>query len=210
VALVVAFACSCSGRDAAGPTPTPVLTPVANPVSLRPEQVILPDAQFPLAGYTVDEDKQAGSDAWERRWTDPGTLLPFSWVSVGVRVLAPSAPSAGVVAQNVCDATFTPTSPRSMGEITVPTVGDAARACRYDWDQNPGGVLVYKTGVRNVAIEVSVGRTDTSTTSVAEAIAFSASLADYQLWIVEKVAPLPDVPLRPAPQVEVPSERVQP
>jgi len=173
-------------------------SPIPDAVTFRPEQVILPPEQFPLTGYGVDTDAQAGTDSWTRMWSGPGA---FPWVSVDVTVLDPSERSYDAIAAATCDHwTYTPPA-LSSGEIRAPVVGDGAKACAYSFQGAPAGSVVYTTGTRNVVVTVGVWRrsaTEAATT------AFVASLADYQLWIIDKVAPLSGVALPPAPAVQVP------
>jgi len=211
ILLTLALACSCSAPSVVTRIAAPLVppSPVTNPVPLKPEQVILPDEEFPLGGFRVAQDELVGK-GWERRWTRAAPGVPFSWVSMDIRVLGPSTSAAATwLAEEICDSVFDPPA-RSMTEIEVPVVGESARACRYDWGGKPGAVLVYKTAIRNVAIEVGVDREIASRASLAETIDLLASLADYQVWIIERVAPLPGVTLRPAPQVRVPTARIAP
>lgn len=199
---IVASACDLAGADrsssrSAAPTATPDPT-VAGALTLKPEQVILPAEQFPLAGYSVDTDEPAGTNRWTRVWSGPDA---FSWVRVYVTVLGPSASARDSIAATTCDWTFTPPAQRGA-EIVAPVVGDGAKACGYDFTNLAVGSLVYTTGTRNVIVTVGVYR---RSASQAAAAAFVASLADYQLWIIDKVAPVPGVVLRSAPLVQLPS-----
>ena len=183
------------------PSPAPT---IADALTLRPEQVILPDAEFPLPGYSVDKDEQVGANGWTRNWRGGDA---FSWVRVSVTVLGPSASSRGSIAATKCDDwTFTPPA-LSAAEIAAPAVGDGAKACGYDFKDLPVGSLQYRTGTRNVLVTVGVYR---RSASQAAAAAFVASLADYQLWIIDRVAPGSGVALRPTPKVQVPSAAVAP
>ncbi|MHB8630774.1 MAG: hypothetical protein ACYC9W_02475 [Candidatus Limnocylindria bacterium] len=171
---------------------------IADVVTLRPDQMILPPEQFPLPGYRVDTDERVGTNSWTRRWSGSDA---FSWVRVYVTVLGPSARSYNAIAATTCDQwTYTPPA-LSSAEIAAPVVGDGAKACAYDFQSLPAGSLVYTTGTRNVLVSVGVWR---RSASPAAAAAFVASLADYQLWVIDKVAPLAGVALRPTPTVQVP------
>lgn len=177
------------------PSPKPT---ISGALTLRPEQVILPDAEFPLSGYSVDKDERLGTSGWTRNWRGSDA---FSWVRVSVTVLDPSMNSRNSIAAATCDWTFTPFPALSAAEITAPVVGDGAKACGYDFKDLPVGSLVYTTGTRNVVVTVGVYR---RSTSQAAAAAFAASLADYQLWIIDKVAPLSGLALRATPRIQVP------
>jgi hypothetical protein len=111
-----------------------------------------------------------------------------------------SVTSSDAIAKTVCDWTFTPPA-LSAAEITAPVVGDGAKACGYDSANSPVSLLVYTTGTRNVLVTVSVNRLSASQSAAA---GFIASLADYQLWIIDKLAPLSGVALRATPKIQVP------
>jgi hypothetical protein len=165
-------------------------------VVLTPDQVILPHEQFPLPDYGVATDNAVGTSSWTRMWTGTGA---FWWVRVDVTILQPSVPATQAIGQAVCDWTFTPPAQKAA-EITAPVVGEGAKACGYDIG-SPSSSMTYTTGTRNVLVTVGVNR---SSASVAAATNFMASLADYQLWLIEKVVPLAGVTLRATPQVDVP------
>lgn len=201
----VASACDVTGTDrsssrSAAPTVTPAPT-LAGALTLKPEQVILPAEQFPLAGYSIDTDEAAGTNRWTRVWSGPGA---FSWVRVYVTILGPTVSARDSIASTTCDWTFTPPAQRGA-EIAAPVVGDGAKACGYDFTNLAVGSLVYTTGTRNVLVTLGVYR---RAATQAAAAAFVASLADYQLWIIDKVAPLSGVALRTAPLVQLPSVAV--
>lgn len=200
---ILASSCDVVGGDRpivpSPPSPAPT---VADALILRPEQVILPDAEFPLAGYSVDRDERSGTNGWMRNWRGSDA---FSWVRVLVTVLEPSASSRSKIAATTCDWTFTPLPALSATEVAAPVVGDGAKACGYDFKDLPVGSLVYTTGTRNVLVTVGVYR---RSASQAAAAAFVASLADYQLWIVDRVSPLTGVALRATPKVQVPAAAV--
>jgi len=205
LSLVVAvLASSCAvvgGHRSSPPSPAPPIPapPIADAVTLRPEQVILPDAEFPLAGYRVDTDERFGTDGWTRVWRGSDA---FFWVGVSVTVLGPSVGSRTRIVATKCDDwTFTPPALRAA-EIAAAVVGDDAKACGYDFEGRPLGSLQYRTGTRNVLVTVGVSR---RCASQAEATEFVASLADYQLWIIDRVAPASGVALRPTPKIQVPS-----
>lgn len=177
---------SSPSRDLTLPAPS-----IADALTLRPEQVILPPEEFPLARYSVDTDERVGTNGWTRKWSGPDA---FFWVRVYVTVLGPSASSRNGIAATTCDWTFTPPA-LSAAEIAAPVVGDGAKACGYDFTDFPVGSLVYTTGTRNVLVTVGVYRRSASQAAAAK---FVASLADYQLWIIDKVAPVSGVALRAA------------
>lgn len=193
--LAASTACN-AGQPSQG---APSAPPILDAVTFRPEQVILPPEEFPLNGYSVDMDERAGAQGWSRSWSGPGA---FPWVRVDVTVLSLSERSYASIAATACDQrTFTPPALRTA-EVTAPVVGDGAKACSYDFQDAPAGSLVYTTGTRNVLVAVGIWR---GATTVASAAAFAASLADYQLWIIDRVAPLTNAALRATPTVLLPS-----
>ncbi len=173
---------------------------IADAVTLRPDQMILPPEEFPLAGYNVDQDERFGTGGWTREWRGTGA---FFWIKVEVIVLDPAIRARTAIAATTCDWSFTPPA-LSGAEIAARVVGDGAKVCSYDFIGQPAGSLVYTTGSRNILVTVGVSR---MLASQAAATEFVASLADYQLWIVDRVAPGPTVAVRPAPQVPLPSGR---
>lgn len=203
IGLIAIFAiASCAPPDSAGPSspsPRPADPPIAGAVTLTPDQFILPAEQFPLPGYSVTIDKAVGTNGWTRTWTTAGGL-PFYWVRVDVTVLKPSLTSPDAIAKTACDWTFTPPMLKAA-EIAAPVVGDGAKACAYDSANAPASSLVYTTGTRNTLVTVSANRLSASLSAAAS---FLASLADYQLWIIDKVAPIPSLALRASPKVQVP------
>jgi hypothetical protein len=200
--LVVILVSSCNAPGDNQPSPPPQLPSITGAVTLTPDQVILPDEQFPLAGYSVATDNAVGTDSWTRMWAGTGA---YWWVRVDVTVLGPSASSSDAIAKTVCDWTFTPPM-LGAAEVAAPVVGDGAKACGYDSATAAASTMVYTTGTRNVLVTVGANRRTTTSTSAAAN--FISSLADYQLWIIDKVAPLPGVALRPTPQVQVPAVAV--
>jgi hypothetical protein len=200
--LVVILVSSCNSQGDNQPSPPPQLPSIPGAVTLTPDQVILPDEQFPLAGYSVATDNAVGTNSWTRMWAGTGA---YWWVRVDVTVLGPSASSSDAIAKTVCDWTFTPPM-LGAAEVAAPVVGDGAKACGYDSATAAASTMVYTTGTRNVLVTVGANRRTTTSTSAAAN--FISSLADYQLWIIDKVAPLPGVALRPTPQVQVPAVAV--
>jgi hypothetical protein len=201
--VVLTSACESTVRDQSSspsPDPTSPAATITGAVTLTADQVILPSEQFPFSGYSVATDNAAGVNGWTRMWTGAGA---FWWVRVDVTILKPSVASSDAIAKTICDWTFTPPA-LSAAEITAPVVGDGAKACGYDIS-SPSSSMTYTTGTRNVLVTVGVNRHSISQDAAAS---FMASLADYQLWIIDKVAPLSGVTLRPTPQVEVPAAAV--
>ena len=197
---VVPIPCGDGAPRCLPPTALPSALPsIADAVVLRPDQFILPDEQFPLPGYAVTTDKAVGTVSWTRVWTRSGGT-PFFWVEVDATVLEPSATSNDSIAKTTCNWTFTTTMLKAA-EITAPVVGDGAKACAYDSVNGPASTMTYTTGTRNTLITVSANRLSASESATAN---FLSSLADYQLWIIDKVAPLSSVALRPTPTVQVP------
>ena len=200
VGAVMTAACAPPGSgtlNSASPNPTD--PPIAGAVTLTPDQFILPAEQFPLSGYDVTADKAVGTSGWSRTWTTTGGL-PFYWVKVDVKVLKPSLTSNDAIAKTTCDWTFTPPMLKAA-EVTAPVVGDGAKACAYDSANSPASSLVYTTGTRNTLVTVSANRLSASQSA---ATGFLASLADYQLWIIDNVAPRPGLAARPAPEFQIP------
>lgn len=179
--------------------PIPTDPPIPGAVTLTPDQFILPDEQFPLPGYGVTTDKAVGRDGWTRTWTTTGGT-PFYWVSVDATVLKPSVTSNDAIASTKCDWKFTPPMATS-GEVIAPVVGDGAKACAYE-AADTASTLVYTTGTRNTLITVSANR---RSASLSATTSFLASLADYQLWTIDRVAPAPGSTARAAPLVQIPS-----
>ena len=177
----------------------PTDPPIPGAVTLTPDQFILPDEQFPLPGYGVTTDKSVGTDGWTRTWTATGGA-PFYWVRVDATVLKPSVTSNDAIARTKCDWNFTPPMLTSA-EVIAPVVGDGAKACAYE-AANTASTLVYTTGTRNTLITVSANR---RSASLSATTSFLASLADYQLWTIDRVAPAPGSTARAAPAVQIPS-----
>ena len=199
-AVTAACAPTSSVTESTSPIPPiPTDPPIPGAVTLTPDQFILPDEQFPLPGYGVTTDKAVGRDGWTRTWTATGGA-PFYWVRVDATVLKPSVTSNEAIASTKCDWTFTPPMVTS-GEIIAPVVGDGAKACAYE-AANSASTLVYTTGTRNTLITVSANR---RSASLSATTSFLASLADYQLWTIDRVAPAPGSTARAAPLVQIPS-----
>lgn len=202
--LVVVLTSACDGTvpdQSRSPSlaPTSPAPTIAGAVVLTPDQFILPAEQFPLSGYNVTRDQAVGTAGWTRTWTTSGGT-PFYWVRVDATVLKPSVTSNDAIAKTSCDWTFTPPMLKAA-EIAAPVVGDGAKACAYDSANTPASTIVYTTGTRNTLVTVSANRLSASQSATAN---FLASLADYQMWVIDKVAPVPGVALRSAPLVQDP------
>lgn len=80
-----------SPTPTATPVPTPTPVPTIRPVTLKPEQVIVPLGESPIAGYKVAEDAAEGLDKWHRKFV-PFAQAEYWWVDVAVDIY-PSAAS---------------------------------------------------------------------------------------------------------------------
>ncbi len=191
LACVFALLAACGGAvEAADPSPPPTLDPVASldvpagPVLFRPEQLILPPEEFPLADFAVARDEPLAGRAWERQFVS-ATSPDFHWFTVRLYVLEPDVPSTSFIEKNGCDTVQWPAERPDVREAEAGASGDAARACRYEFVDGQR-VLYHTTGYRNVAIVVGTQpRRDRMTDRLA--LDWLAALARHQIAIVGRV-----------------------
>lgn len=163
---------------------TPTSAPTFRPVTLQPQQVIMPPSEFPMTGYTVSLDQAHAPYGWDREFTS--TTMEYYWVQFSVYIYPGSTKGTQILAQMSCDWTWTNFSP-TRREISADVVGDGAKACLYS-SFGPGykDIVEYVTASRNVVVIVSATPRyidDTTTTNRL------VNLARQQLAIIDRVAP---------------------
>lgn len=159
MALVLVAAC---GGEAAVPDPSvpPAEDPLApldvptGPVLFKPDELILPANEFPLAGFKVGRDQPLTALAWERQFVSPDSP-DFHWFTVRIYVLEPDVPSAKFIKENGCETVKWPAEPPAVREVDASPSGEPARACRYEFVDGQR-VLYHTTGYRNVGIVVGL------------------------------------------------------
>ena len=174
-------------RRTATPVPTPT-HPYA--VSLRPEQVTMPQSEFPLPGYTITRDAAGNSPVAAKRWLRDfsSTTGQYWWANFIVTVYAPDVSASTAIGNTACAQIWDWSSSREqpvISEITAEVIGDGAKACRYAFP-TIADVVSYTTGTRNVTVTTSVA---VRTVGIAQAIATCVLLAKEQLGIIERLAP---------------------
>lgn len=180
----------------------PSAAPNFSPLLLRPDQVILPDAEMPLSGLQVAVDSGHPTNGFGRIWRSQ--VGDYREVDLRVYVLAPSVLASAQMArlgncpwtppgqQSTATSAGTETwrfsvAPASSTEIRIgQEVGESAKACEYRW----AGYLpyvVYTSAMRNVITEVGIAPR-TGTTSASAAAAAAATIAFVQFRILDRLA----------------------
>jgi serine/threonine protein kinase len=178
-----------------GPTQAlaPTLTPGPThpyPVALRPEQVIMPQSEFPLAGYTQGRDMAGNSPTSGRRWLRDfeSTSGQYWYANFIITVYTPDVAATSAIARTACSGIWDWTASKEqpvITEIAAEVIGDGAKACRYAFP-TLSDVVSYTTGTRNVTVTTTVS---VRTVGIPQAIATCVLLAKQQLGIIERVAP---------------------
>ncbi len=155
---------------------------------LKPDQIIMPLREFPLAGFTVSTDEgYADGSGWQRTFGAPlSTYLaaPFKYVDLRVEVINSFMSPALYFGLNKCESNSKAT-PTSSNELSGPASGDASLACRFQFAS--GQRFDYYVLHRNLNITVSL-LADNATNEGA-AIDEAVALARQQIVIIDRVAP---------------------
>lgn len=125
---------------------------LAGPILFKPEQLILPPEEFPLAEFGVSIDQQLTTRAWERQFVS-ATSPDFHWFTVRLYILEPDVASTRFIEENGCETVQWPDERPDVREADAAPTGDGSRACRYEFADGQR-VLYHTTGYRNVAIVV--------------------------------------------------------
>lgn len=156
------------------------------PVLLRPDQIIIPFGEFPLAGYNIGTDRANGSDGWLRTFDAASKdATGYYFFSVRLRVAPPGDTGASLVAAQSCQLTDPEGRTVKATEIRAEVLGDGAKACRFDI----GDAIAYDyyTAERNVLIVVRsnpwIPKSD------AASMIDSVRVARAQVAIIQRVAP---------------------
>lgn len=188
------------------PAAAPSAAPL--PLSVRPDQVVIPPAEFPLQGWRVADDRaltERGTDpAWWRRRFVPQASTDHTSVTVDVGVTAegrsfPPVDCARGLTGDAVGADFSTPPPASRQEVRGsewPSVqfrgrGASAVMCRLTWAQ--GTVYLLHVLSPNVAIDVVLQTKPVPSGATCCGPAESAALRDAadvglaQLQIVRRV-----------------------
>lgn len=168
----------------ARPVPTPV-QPRA--VALRPEQMILPPAEFPFTGFQVSADASGGADAWDRtfRPSSPG-LTSYHFLAVRVVLFSAATSGYSIVAAHRCLYVDPLGRPVRTSEIAGEVVGDGAKACRYDIDPD---IVVYEYISANRNVGIRLGSNPSVVLTDATAMRDLVAIARAQVAAIDRVAP---------------------
>jgi hypothetical protein len=201
LAFVLVLAAACGGAErapdpsiASANDPVKALAVPAGPVLFKPEQIILPPEEFPLAGFAVSRDEPLTAHAWERTFSSSASP-DFRWFTVRIFVLEPDVPSTKFIADNGCDTVRWPDELPATREIDATPSGDGARACRYEFADGLR-VLYHTTGYRNVGIVVGVQPRRAEMTDRLS-LDWLAAMARHQIAIIGRVLvayPPPNLP----------------
>lgn len=164
------------------PTPAPTRA-----VALRPEQMIIPAAEFPFAGYNVSTDEAIGGYAWLRGFDSQSKAATgYYFFELIVSVAPADTSGASLVAAQGCQYEDPGGRAVQRTEITAEVLGDGAKACRYDIG---AGVLIYEyhTAERNALVVVRSNPWAPKGDSVA--MADLVRVARTQIAIIQRVAP---------------------
>lgn len=181
------------GSTPAPPSPAKTVTPTPAPthpyaVSLRPEQVIMPPTEFPLAGYSVTRDQADPPYGWQRLFGSTGS--DYWWIDVYVYVYPSYMLGSDRIAAAKCnDFSFSATNGDrllSQTEISAVVVGDGAKACLQHFAGTTADMTEYITATRNVEVIVMA---DPRYATNAQALNLVVQIARQQLGIIGQVAP---------------------
>jgi len=152
------------------------------PAQLRPEQMIMPAAEFPLEGYRVSTDTQGRDEnVWRREFSSTG---PSDITDVEF-VLTVDPGGNGFVPTQCERFTWS-------GEAPVPSalssslIGDRSQMCRFRF---PSGNRYISLEVESRNVEILVWVFARTGASDAQAAEVAERLARQQLAIVDRVAP---------------------
>lgn len=162
-------------------SPSPAATTGAL-VTLTAEELILPASEFPLPGYELLSEMQAGTPAigWQRNYKPTGQQPAFQSVMMFVFVFPATLPLAdGKFKNNLCVQAQT---------LTAPPVGDATQAClSVARGSAVIATLDLYSASRNVEILVRVVPFDVIGASAA--LEHATTIARAQFARIERVAP---------------------
>ncbi len=182
--LVAATLCAVA-CGTAQPT-SPPQPPPPNPVTAKPEQLVLPFDRFPFTGYAPPQDT-VESDGTIRRRFVPTSFGPAGYGNIIIDVTLLNGSLKTWIEGADCKWNGGNRTPVSNLEIKSPTaVGAAGKACVHRFDDNT--LYTYTSGVRNVGLFLQANIKPASPAELT-AVDFLASLADRQITFINQVAP---------------------
>lgn len=174
------------------------------PVKRSPHDLIMSARDFPLAGYTLDEDRDR-SGGWRRSFKAPTTEPQYSTVIVDLF----SSGSASWVRSQTCTWNSAE-APATSTPVSAPPTGDAAFACRHRWaDGSRWYELTTTTRGAGLYLSVYVPVPPVLASNAAppavsapfpddrEAMTFLARLAERQIALIDRADPPDSLTLRP-------------
>lgn len=159
---------------------TPGLT--GRSLTLSADQLVMPPSEMPFPGYELGRNEPWGGYAWIREFTSGST--EYWSLQLTVEVL-PTKSASDAIASSTCaevDWKIPPTVTRDIAGIPAERKG-----CLYQFAGSPDWVI-YKTGTRNVYVQVGVEKRLNSVTTT-DMVNRAIVLANRQLAIVDRVAP---------------------
>ncbi len=171
------------------PPPTPPPPYAGRPVTLKPQDMIMPPGEFPFRGYSINEDDGFalfGTAYWTRQFSS--TTLDYYHIEITLTVYGPSTSGTSQLARATCDITFVNPPAPTVSEVTAEVIADGAKACQYHFEGNISDWVQYQTATRNVLISVA-GEPRLLSISNTAAMTQMIALARQQIAIIDRVAP---------------------
>lgn len=212
IALISCITVNQAGPSTAAPTegaaptssPTPTVTPFIQslpsfvpptpvgprPVILRPNQIIMPVADFIERGWHVTKD-EGSEDRWYRQY-EPPSPADYYWMGIFIDVYRSPIVALDYVRNAVtCKPDFwaDPTSVLTSDEVagTPLAVTDATKTCIVHRTPNISTTYFF-AALRNVVITTANNRRSLSVTE--SDMAFKAAvLAEQQIKVINRVSP---------------------